>query len=87
LLQNHFLETTDVARSSLPWTDRYPHAVWRNFVSLELSRSSWLVTSLTPGNGERMSQYSLKAGDVDGLLTRFADLQRKAKQRTGSDCP
>ena len=26
------------------------------FVSLELSRSNWLVTSLSPGNGEKMSQ-------------------------------
>src|SRR6202165_3618181 len=25
------------------------------FVSLELSRSTWLVTSLSPGKGERMS--------------------------------
>src|SRR4051812_41173787 len=25
------LETTDVARSPFRWTDRYPHAVWRNF--------------------------------------------------------
>jgi hypothetical protein len=30
------------------------------------------VTSLTPGNGERMSQYNLKAGDVGGLLTPVA---------------
>jgi hypothetical protein len=25
------------------------------FVSLELSRSSWLITSLSPGGGEKMS--------------------------------
>ena len=24
------------------------------FISMELSRSSWLITSLSPGNGEKM---------------------------------
>src|SRR6202140_1039774 len=57
------------------------------FVSLELSRSKWVLTSLSPGNGEKMSQYSLTAGDIGGLLARFADLKRKAKERTGSDYP
>jgi transposase len=57
------------------------------FVSLELSRSQWVLTTLSPGNGEKMSQYSLPAGDIDGLLTRFADLKRKAKERMGSDYP
>src|ERR1700721_2119055 len=57
------------------------------FVSLELSRSKWVVTSLSPGNGERMSQYSLTAGDIGGLLARFADFKRKARERTGSDYP
>ena len=31
------------------------------FVSLELSRSTWLVTSLSPGNGERMSKHRRRA--------------------------
>src|SRR5664280_2916417 len=53
------------------------------FFSLELSRSKWVVTSLSPGNGEKMSQYSLTAGDIGGLLTRFADLKRKAKGTHG----
>src|SRR5664279_2983576 len=57
------------------------------FVSLELSRSKWVLTSLSPGNGEKMSQYSLTAGDIGGLLARFADLKRKARERTGSDYP
>ena len=57
------------------------------FVSLELSRSNWVLTSLSPGNGEKMSQYSLPAGDIGGLLARFADLKRKARERTGSDYP
>jgi transposase len=57
------------------------------FVSLELSRSKWVLTSLSPGNGEKMSQYSLTAGDISGLLARFADLKRKARERTGPDYP
>jgi transposase len=57
------------------------------FVSLELSRSKWVLTSLSPGNGEKMSQYSLTAGDLGGLLARFADFKRKAKERMGSDYP
>ena len=29
------------------------------FVSLELSRSTWLATSLSPGRGEKMSKHSV----------------------------
>jgi hypothetical protein len=29
------------------------------FVSLELSQSTWVVTSLSPGGGEKMSKHSL----------------------------
>lgn len=54
------------------------------FVSLELSRSKWLVTSLSPGAGERMSKFIVTGGDVPGLLACLAELQRKAKARTGS---
>src|SRR3954447_21040783 len=53
------------------------------FVSLELSRSTWLITSLSPGGGEKMSKYSVPAGDIDGLFRRFGDLQERARVRTG----
>jgi transposase len=53
------------------------------FVSLELSRKRWLVTSLSPGAGEKMSRHGLAGGDVSGLLALIADLQRKAQARTG----
>jgi len=56
------------------------------FVSLELSRSTWLVTSLSPGR-ERMSKHGVKAGDIAGLLGHFAGLKRKAMTRTGEDYP
>src|SRR5476649_1402937 len=57
------------------------------FMSLELSRSNWLVTSLSPGKGEKMSKYSLTAGDVAGLMRLLADLRRKAEVRTGQSYP
>ena len=57
------------------------------FVSLELSRSNWLVTSLSPGKGEKMSKHGLEAGNVAGLLALFADLKRKAEVRTGQSYP
>src|SRR5215469_2690798 len=37
-------------------------------LSLELSRSTWLVTSLSPDGGEKMSKHSVPGGDVSGLL-------------------
>ncbi|MCP3460554.1 IS110 family transposase [Bradyrhizobium sp. CCGUVB23] len=57
------------------------------FVSLELSRSTWLVTSLSPGKGEKMSKHSVKAGDIAKLLKLFAELKRKAQARTGESYP
>ncbi|MER9600564.1 IS110 family transposase, partial [Mesorhizobium sp. M0244] len=57
------------------------------FVSLELSRSKWLITSLSPGGGEKMSKHSVAAGDVAGMLARFAELNRKAQARTGRHFP
>jgi transposase len=57
------------------------------FVSLELSRSTWLVTSLSPGRGERMSKHSVTAGNVAELLALFAELRRKAEVRTGQSYP
>jgi transposase len=49
------------------------------FISLELSRATWLITSLSPGNGEKMSKHSVSGGDVTALLDRFAQLQEKGK--------
>ena len=57
------------------------------FVSIELSRRTWLITSLSPGAGEKMSKHSVPASDVSGLLHRFAELRRKAAARTGRDFP
>jgi transposase len=57
------------------------------FVSLELSRSTWLITSLSPGKGEKMSKHTVEAGDLAGLLAKFSELRRKAMARTGESYP
>jgi transposase len=57
------------------------------FVSLELSRSRWLITSLSPDGGEKMSKHAVRGGDVAGLLERFAQLRKKARARTGKVFP
>lgn len=57
------------------------------FVSLELSRSSWVVTALLPGGGEKMSRHAVPGGDLAGLLARLAQLRDKAQARTGRDFP
>jgi transposase len=54
------------------------------FVSMELSRKAWLITSLSP-SGEKMSKHLVLAGEVSGLLRRFAELRRKAAARTGRE--
>jgi transposase len=57
------------------------------FVSLELSRSRWLITSLSPGGGEKMSKHTVRGGDVSRLLERFLQLREKARARTGKVFP
>lgn len=50
------------------------------FVSLELSKSTWLVTTLSPGS-EKMSRHSVTGGDIAGLFACFAALRQKATRR------
>jgi transposase len=50
------------------------------FVSLELSKSTWLVTALSPGS-EKMSRHTIEGGDLIGLFACFAALRQKAKRR------
>src|SRR5215211_5847196 len=57
------------------------------FVSLELSRATWLITSLSPGSGEKMSKHSVRGGDAAGLLDLLARLQARAQARTGKTFP
>jgi hypothetical protein len=56
-------------------------------ISLELSRSIWLITSVSPGGGEKMSKHSVPAGDIGALMTRFTELRSKVFARTGKMVP
>jgi len=78
----------------MPFVADQPHAqtairtdLGAIFISLELSRSTWLVTSLSPGNGERMSKHQVRGGDIAGLLARFCDLRAKTHARAGRIVP
>jgi len=57
------------------------------FVSLELSRSTWLITSLVPGGREKMSKHSARGGDIAELMTHFTKLRDKAHARAGASFP
>jgi transposase len=57
------------------------------FISLELSRSKWLITSLSPGSGEKMSKHMAAGGNVAEMLACFAELRRRAEVRTGQVFP
>jgi transposase len=57
------------------------------FVSLELSRSTWLITSLVPGGGDKMSKHSVRSGDIAELLDHFTKLRDKAHARAGASFP
>jgi transposase len=52
------------------------------FVSLELSKSTWLVTSLSPGI-EKMSRHSVPGGDMPALFACLDALRDKAEAREG----
>ena len=50
------------------------------FVSLELSRSTWVATALAPGS-RKMSKHTLVGGDGRKLLDLLARLKTRADQR------
>lgn len=51
-------------------------------VSLELSRSRWLVTSLSPGSA-KLASHVVAGGDGSALLDLLMHLQNKATRRVG----
>jgi transposase len=57
------------------------------FASLELSRSKWVVTSISPGVGEKMSRHTVEGGDLSALCDRLEAIEAKARTRTGSRQP
>ncbi len=87
-LQTLTLETTMQVIADRP---EAPSAIRTNlgaiFASLELSHSTWLITSLSPGSGEKMSKHVVHGGDTAGLLQRFAQLREKAVAQTGRNFP
>jgi transposase len=50
------------------------------FVSLELSKKTWLVTSLV-SDSNKMSRHTVEGGDRDGLLDLLQRLRNKAAER------
>src|SRR3984893_4524468 len=72
------LETTKQTVADRP---EAPNAIRNDlgaiFISLELSRSTWLITSLSPDGGEKMSKHSVPAGDIYALLARFSEFKQK----------
>jgi transposase len=57
------------------------------FVSLELSRSKWLVTTLSPDSGAKMSKREVAAGAIGALLVMLAEVRGKVRARTGVEYP
>lgn len=55
-------------------------------VSLELSKSTWLVTSLCPGS-EKMSRHSIPGGDMVALFACLNALRAKTQNRDGQLYP
>jgi hypothetical protein len=53
------------------------------FVSLELSRTKWLVMSLSPGSA-KMAKHVVTGGDGDALRALLAQLRGRAKERCGA---
>ena len=53
------------------------------FVSLELSRAKWLITSMSTWR-DKMSKHTVDAGDGAALLDRLARLRTEAEQRLGT---
>src|SRR6202023_1761424 len=54
------------------------------FVSLELSRSTWVTTALVSGSS-KMSKHTLAGGDARKLLDLLARLKSRAEERPVSD--
>ena len=53
------------------------------YASLELSSTTWIVTSLAPGS-DKMSKHRIEGGGSCGLLELLRRLQKKAAKRLGA---
>ncbi|TCU34731.1 IS110 family transposase [Rhizobium azibense] len=57
------------------------------FASIELSKKTWLLTSMSPGAGDKMSRHIIVGGDIAGLFAQLSTLRRKVRDRTGREYP
>ena len=62
------------------------HDLGAIFISLELSRSTWLITSLSPGGGEKMSKHSVRGGNSPDCWSASLD-SGEGSGRTGRTFP
>ena len=53
------------------------------FISMELSKSTWLITALAPGS-EKMSRHSVAGGDIAGLFACFSELAERRSYARGN---
>jgi len=70
----------DMEPSTSPLTNTAPVTL---YVALELSRSKWVITSLSPCSN-KMSKYSIDGGNGTALLDCLARLRVKAESRIGT---
>lgn len=56
------------------------------FVSLELSSTTWLISSIQPGR-QKISKHTVAAGAVDALFALFAKLRSQALARENTPYP
>ena len=57
------------------------------FASIELSKKTWLLTTMSPGAGDKMSRHIISGGDIGTLFAQLTTLKRKAYDRTGRRYP
>ncbi|MCZ7448194.1 IS110 family transposase [Rhizobium rhizogenes] len=57
------------------------------FASIELSKKTWLLTTMSPGAGDKISRHIICGGDISALFAQLTALKRKAYDRTGHQCP
>lgn len=57
------------------------------YVSVELSQSTWLVTSFIPAADTKMARKGLPAGEIGRLLTLLSDLRSRGQRQTGELLP
>jgi transposase len=69
---------TKSAKQGMPNTQHQPAVL---YTSLELSRSTWLLTSLLPGSN-KMSKHVTSGGDGTALLALLAHRRSKAERST-----